>query len=92
MAVFSSNGNSPLSGLSMIIELISSPIVRAVNRGTFLFLQSGGKSLISYAFLQQTQIIVTPGTITMVIAATRMHRSLIDFACGTPDEVYVRQA
>ena len=90
MAVFSSNGNFPLSGQSMIIEPVSPPIVRAVHRGTFLFLRSGGYFLIAYTFLQQAQMIVTPGTITMIIAATRMHRSLVDLASGPPGEVYVR--
>ncbi|KAH9985020.1 hypothetical protein BJV77DRAFT_140383 [Russula vinacea] len=36
---------------------------------------------------QFIEMIVTPGTITMIIAATRMHRSLVDLASGPPGEV-----
>ena len=32
-----------------------------------------------------TQIITAPGMITMTIAATRMHRSLVDYASGFSD-------
>jgi hypothetical protein len=32
-----------------------------------------------------TQMLLPPGMITMVIATTRMHRSLVDFASGSPD-------
>ncbi|KAH9985019.1 hypothetical protein BJV77DRAFT_140345 [Russula vinacea] len=35
---------------------------------------------------QFIEMIVTPGTITTIIAATRMHRSLIDFASSPPGE------
>jgi hypothetical protein len=32
-----------------------------------------------------TQMVMTPGMITMTIATTRMHRSLVDYASGFPD-------
>jgi hypothetical protein len=32
-----------------------------------------------------TQMILSPGLITMTIAVTRMHRSLVDYASGFPD-------
>ena len=35
--------------------------------------------------LSVTQMLLTPGTITMIIAATRMHRYLVDFAFGSPN-------
>jgi hypothetical protein len=35
--------------------------------------------------LSITQIMLTPSLITMTIAATRMHRYLVDYASGFPD-------
>ncbi len=36
-------------------------------------------------FPSVTQMLLTPGVITMTIASTRMHRSLVDYASGFPD-------
>jgi hypothetical protein len=45
----------------------------------------GVKRLINCLRLSVTQIILSPILITMTIAATRMHRYLVDFASGFPD-------
>ena len=37
------------------------------------------------AMLSVTQMLLTPGLIVMTVAATRMHRSLVDYASGFPD-------
>jgi hypothetical protein len=35
-----------------------------------------------------TQILQVPGLLTIIIAATRMYRSLADYASRLPDETY----
>ncbi|KAF8492441.1 hypothetical protein F5888DRAFT_916359 [Russula emetica] len=40
---------------------------------------------------QFTDIVLTPGVIAMTIAATRLHRSLVDYASGFPDVVSARE-
>jgi hypothetical protein len=43
-----------------------------------------GQLLIAYAFSVK-QLLLSPGMIMMIIATTRMHRALIDYASGSPD-------
>ncbi|KAF8492442.1 hypothetical protein F5888DRAFT_916436 [Russula emetica] len=38
-----------------------------------------------------TDMVLTPGVIAMTIAATRLHRSLVDYASGFPDVVSARE-
>ncbi|KAI0274119.1 hypothetical protein BGY98DRAFT_1117716 [Russula aff. rugulosa BPL654] len=40
---------------------------------------------------QLADMILSPGLITMTIVATRMHRSLVDYASGLPDGVSARE-
>jgi len=43
----------------------------------------GGPAAVAYLLSLEPQKLRIPAVVTMVIAATRMHRSLVDFA--TPD-------
>jgi hypothetical protein len=83
IAMFSSNGNFPFFNLPMIFERDSAPNVRRVHRSAFLLLWWRETSGCLRLFV--TQLLLLPGLITMIIASTRMHRFLIDFASGSPD-------
>lgn len=61
------------------------PNIRSVQRRTFLLLSAG----IDFQFLNcfTLQMFEIPSVITMVIATTRMHRSLVTFAFR-PSDLY----
>jgi hypothetical protein len=66
----------------MPVEYNSSLKISSLQRCKSLFVAGG---TVPKAFLQQ--MFQPPSWITMVIAATRMHRSLVDFTTG-PSNVY----
>jgi hypothetical protein len=57
--------------------------IRSLRHRKFLIIMSG---MVSF-YLYSTQMFQPPSYITIVIAATRMHRSLVDFT-SRPTEVY----
>lgn len=69
--------NSPLN-------LILLRMFRHHPRCTFLLSRWGDTPTICLR-LSVTQMLLPLGCITMTIAATRMHRSLVDYASGSPD-------